>query len=590
MTEGRGPDSADDAVMTVMHTDRDGSPPVPPPRPTTGWGVAVSTDAGSWGLPAEVAVGTLVDTLGPSLLTVVVAPHGLAVPVLEVAIHDAATAAAAGFAQVVTPGDLVLAVGVDVARPEAAFVLDQLGAAGAAAVVVKAAGEVPAALTRTAEDHGLVLLVAPPAVAWGQLHRLLLSARTAAGDPGAGQQQGVGDLFALANAVAAMVGGAVTIEDVHSSVLAYSTSGEPIDPPRRETILGRHVPAPWMQRLTDAGVFRQLWAGRGVVRLRMTQDDKDGMQAMDRCAVAIRAGEEVLGSIWVVEGPQGLGERAERALVEAARIAALHLLRHRRAEDLERHRAAEQVRGVLERRLPPAVLGPLLGVTRDDPVAVLALEPVGTPDGPPVQLERAADLLLLTAQAYRRVLVPVALGGAVHVVVAGAAAKPEDLRRVVEETLPQIRRALRDEVRVGIGSTVTGLAFATSQDEAEQALAIARDRGVVGVLHVDDVRAHAVLRTLRRLVADDPRLAGGRVQLLAEHDRRHQSEYVATLRAYLDAFGDVRAAVALVHVHPNTFRYRIRRISELTGIDLDDPVERLVTHLQLHLLDSAGTA
>jgi DNA-binding PucR family transcriptional regulator len=37
-------------------------------------------------------------------------------------------------------------------------------------------------------------------------------------------------------------------------------------------------------------------------------------------------------------------------------------------------------------------------------------------------------------------------------------------------------------------------------------------------------------------------------------------------------------------VHPNTFRYRLRRLVEVSGIDLDDPVERLVAHLQLTLL------
>ena len=53
--------------------------------------------------------------------------------------------------------------------------------------------------------------------------------------------------------------------------------------------------------------------------------------------------------------------------------------------------------------------------------------------------------------------------------------------------------------------------------------------------------------------------------------------------ANLDALGDVRLAADLVGVHPNTFRYRLRRLGALAGIDLDDPVERLVAHLQLHL-------
>jgi DNA-binding PucR family transcriptional regulator len=59
---------------------------------------------------------------------------------------------------------------------------------------------------------------------------------------------------------------------------------------------------------------------------------------------------------------------------------------------------------------------------------------------------------------------------------------------------------------------------------------------------------------------------------------------VATLQAYFDAFGDMGAAAAQVNVHPNTFRYRLRRITEVFGLDLDDPDERLVAELQLRLL------
>jgi DNA-binding PucR family transcriptional regulator len=44
-------------------------------------------------------------------------------------------------------------------------------------------------------------------------------------------------------------------------------------------------------------------------------------------------------------------------------------------------------------------------------------------------------------------------------------------------------------------------------------------------------------------------------------------------------------AAALVSVHPNPFRYRLRRITEIFGLDLADPDERLVAELQLRFLD-----
>ena len=70
-----------------------------------------------------------------------------------------------------------------------------------------------------------------------------------------------------------------------------------------------------------------------------------------------------------------------------------------------------------------------------------------------------------------------------------------------------------------------------------------------------------------------------------DSDRDRDTHSVATLGAFLDRFGDVIAASADLGVHPNTFRYRLRRALDTAGIDIDDPVERLMAHLQLRLLD-----
>ena len=48
-----------------------------------------------------------------------------------------------------------------------------------------------------------------------------------------------------------------------------------------------------------------------------------------------------------------------------------------------------------------------------------------------------------------------------------------------------------------------------------------------------------------------------------------------TLRAWLDAHGDVSAAAAALHVHPQTVRYRLAGLREVFGDALDDPAARL---------------
>ena len=106
-------------------------------------------------------------------------------------------------------------------------------------------------------------------------------------------------------------------------------------------------------------------------------------------------------------------------------------------------------------------------------------------------------------------------------------------------------------------------------------------RNVAGI---EDVQAQTLLLEFQDIAEQNPHLRAGKVEALHAYDAKHNTFYVETLRAYLDAFGDVADAANSVNVHPNTFRYRVKRLSELSGIDLNDPDERLAAEIQLRFL------
>ncbi|HET8594304.1 MAG TPA: helix-turn-helix domain-containing protein, partial [Intrasporangium sp.] len=76
----------------------------------------------------------------------------------------------------------------------------------------------------------------------------------------------------------------------------------------------------------------------------------------------------------------------------------------------------------------------------------------------------------------------------------------------------------------------------------------------------------------------------GPVATLRAHDGEQGTDYASTLAAWLDHPGDPRAAAARLHVHPNTLRYRMRRLTEVVDLDLEDPETRLALRLQLRAL------
>jgi DNA-binding PucR family transcriptional regulator len=102
------------------------------------------------------------------------------------------------------------------------------------------------------------------------------------------------------------------------------------------------------------------------------------------------------------------------------------------------------------------------------------------------------------------------------------------------------------------------------------------------------VHVEALLLELRDLVAARGDRPTGAVARLVAYDARHRTRLVETLRAWLDAFGDVVAASAALYVHPNTFRYRLRRLAEIGGLDLTDPEARFAAMLQLRVVSPPG--
>ena len=64
--------------------------------------------------------------------------------------------------------------------------------------------------------------------------------------------------------------------------------------------------------------------------------------------------------------------------------------------------------------------------------------------------------------------------------------------------------------------------------------------------------------------------------------------YLATLAHYFRENASPQRASQVLHVHPNTVTYRIRRVEEITGLDLGSYRDRLMAQVALEILDAVG--
>lgn len=499
-------------------------------------------------------------------------------------------------------GALVLAVGAR--GPEVAAMVSAAGAAGAAAVVVRlpapaaregGGGGIPTAVRAAAERSRVAVLGVPPGVRWD---RIAARARAALaheqGDFGIGPDRS-GDLFSLAQTVATLTGGLVSIEDAAHRVVAYAGPGDEADELRRLSVLGRSCPEPYLALLRRLGVHRRLREGDEVV----TVAEQPELGARGRLVTGVSSGRRPLGSIWVQEGARPLAERAPQMLRGAARLAAPHLVDHYFQGDARARLVSreELSHGLLTGRFDASALAAHLGIDPSAGADVLAVDLRGPVDergsgGSEAQRAEAAGIVSVHAAAHRENALVVQACGQIYAVLPTPAAPSAGSYADAEATLLRwtgdLVTTLRRLTGTGAQAVLAGRAERLADIPAvkrrgHRALALlARTPDVPVATHTRLTPALLVRDTLD-LLDGAPEIRFPPVAALVVRDREQGTDLARSLLLYLDAFGDVGAVAQRLNVHPNTLRYRVRRAVALTGLDLEDPEHRLAAALQLRL-------
>ncbi len=521
-----------------------------------------------------LSVQGVLDRMGATLLRAVLLVPALC-PVSDVVIAEAGRRSQLG------TGDLVLGVAVGSAR-DAVELVRHCGERKAAALLLKPPTANAASVLAAARAAGIALVEVRSGTGWAQLVWLLRTVVDAASEESedsseGAEPSGLGDLFQLADAAAAVVDAPVTIEDANSRVLAYSARQDLTDPARVSTIMGRRIPDDVLARFRSRGVFRELSRGRTTI---FVPAQRDG--TLPRLIVPIRMGGELLGSMWAVVTDR-VPEARAAAFADAGSVVALHLLRRRAAVNAQRRHSTEQVRALLEGRGSIRVAAAELGLT-DVPHRVVAIDTVGKPTtkGKGGEDELGAEGLRLAL--WERLT-------------AGVGRRPAvaELNRLLYAVVPDepgaggwatLRDALSDmdteQLLVAAGAPMPIAELSQSRAQAQETLGLLR-AGLVAGRVADYPQAWAVIALHR--AANAAAAAGvaepGPLPALREQDEANNSDYLGTLYEWLRHPGDPRAAGRALRIHPNTLRYRMRRISELAGIDLDDPDIRLALLIQL---------
>jgi hypothetical protein len=131
------------------------------------------------------------------------------------------------------------------------------------------------------------------------------------------------------------------------------------------------------------------------------------------------------------------------------------------------------------------------------------------------------------------------------------------------------------EVLLAIGEPTPRAALGAAREEVIALAQHARQIGLLGLLKTED-------HLLEILIGRSPQLAARlRARVLAPLAGDDHGELARTLQTLVSCRLDRTAASAALHIHRNTLAYRLRRIEEITGLDLASPRDLACVYLAL---------
>jgi purine catabolism regulator len=141
-------------------------------------------------------------------------------------------------------------------------------------------------------------------------------------------------------------------------------------------------------------------------------------------------------------------------------------------------------------------------------------------------------------------------------------------------------------IRCGVGNPAVDLpSWRDSFSQAGQALEMARRFQERKLLYFPDLSVYRLLFQFEHnpeLIAFQEEILG---TLLAYEGGQ---ELLQTLEVYFEHNGSLTQAAEALFIHRNTLSYRLERISEISGINLDKPETRLAVELALHIYRMRG--
>ena len=395
--------------------------------------------------------------------------------------------------------------------------------------------------------------------------------------------KGIFGLDNLAERISEILKCPVTIEDANHRLLAYSTHDERTDPARIATIIGRRVPEKVINSLWREGSIPYLLNSDEPLRIKSITEVGLG----DRVAISIRKKQETLGFIWALEIDHSLEDKDLHYLKMAGQAVKNHLLNlhTRKTEKEESYQEFfwQLLTGHLENVEEIKKKFKTLNLLPPEASSVLVFKFPGKIDS---KTEKNISYILKTTQRIKVLFYTLQNNNLIVLASPKSTESTGDYDKFIKSFIIQMNE------RFGVGGIKGGCGtihencqrVEKSYQEALTLLEL-KDKfpqETEAIYSYQELGIYLFIPVLLEKRKNDG-FENQYLKCLFEYDFRHKTQLYKTLEVYLENDSRINETANLLHIHANTLSYRLKRISEIGEINLDDYNQKMALFIDIKI-------
>ncbi|ADU31115.1 PucR family transcriptional regulator [Evansella cellulosilytica] len=393
-----------------------------------------------------------------------------------------------------------------------------------------------------------------------------------------------GSLENLVDKISDVLSCPVTIEDANHNLLVYSSHDERTDQARIATIIGRRVPEKVINQFWKNGILPKLLETNNPVRVPEIID----MGISNRVAISIKANNDILGFIWVLEINKQLSDNDLALLKMAAETARNQLLQRQ-------VRKQKQTKGYQEffwQLLTGHLTSTEEIVNKFDQLEII----------PPssffivifsfnhditLEEERHISYLLTISQQIRTVFYVI---DGNELILLSTTVNDNDFDINFSSFLTNFTSQMKkkfsiDDIISGAGNKYNK--YENIETSYQQAITVLnlKKQYPDELIKTHTYEKLGIFRYIEFLQQKNKvdNYYNQAILNLESYDQNHNTHLLHTLDTFLSMDSNVNEAANQLHIHTNTLLYRLKRISEVGKINLKNMNEKTSLFVDMKL-------